>query len=231
MEFLDPKIAAVELKNHTVKLDKPIFIGFTVLELAKKVMYQLLYLFLPKIFGTWYTVHPLYSDTDSFLLKIVAKDESAPTPNDIYRANSKYFDFSNFPTTHPLYHTKNAKQKGYFKFEYGSRELTEFVGLKSKQYSILCSCDTIHRAKGVPKAAANELVHADYLHTLRKNQPKTVHFSAIRSFKHKLYTVDTEKIALSAFDDKRYILDDGITSLAYGDYRIARWDSKQKLSK
>ena len=231
VELLDPKIAAVELKNHTVKLDKPIFIGFTVLELAKKVMYQFLYLFLPKIFGTWYTVHPLYSDTDSFLLKIVAKDESAPTPNDIYRANSKYFDFSNFPTTHPLHHTKNAKNKGYFKFEYGSQELTEFVGLKSKQYSILCSCDTIHRAKGVPKAAANKLVHADYLHTLRKNQPKTVHFSAIRSFKHKLHTVDTEKIALSTFDDKRYILDDGITSLAYGDYRIARWDSKQKLSK
>ena len=230
VELLDPKIAAVELKNHTVKLDKPIFIGFTVLELAKKVMYQVLYLFLPKIFGMWYTVHPLYSDTDSFLLKIVAKDESVPTPNDIYRVNSKYFNFSNFPATHPLYHTKNSK-KGYFKFEYSSKELRQFVGLKSKQYSILCSCDTIHRAKGVPKAAANELVHADYLHTLRKNQPKTVHFSAIRSFKHKLYTVDTEKIALSAFDDKRYILDDGINSLAYGDYRIARWDSKQKLSK
>ena len=59
VELLDPQIAAVELKNHTVKLDKPIFIGFTILELAKKVMYQFLYLFLPKIFGTWYTVHPL----------------------------------------------------------------------------------------------------------------------------------------------------------------------------
>ena len=85
VELLDPKIAAVELKNCTVKLDKPIFIGFTVLELAKKVIYQFLYLFLPKIFGSWYTVHPLYSDTDSFLLIIVAKDESAPTPNNIYR--------------------------------------------------------------------------------------------------------------------------------------------------
>ena len=147
VELLGPKIAAVELKNHTVKLDKPIFIGFTVLELGKKVMYQFLYLFLPKIFGTWYTVHPLYSDTDSFLLKIVANNESAPTPNDIYRVNSKYFDFSNFPTTHPLYHTRNLRKKVFFKMEYGSKELTEFVGLKSKQYSILYSCDTIHRAK------------------------------------------------------------------------------------
>ena len=82
--------------------------------------------------------------------------------------------------------------------EYGAKELAEFVGLKSKQYSILYSCDTIHRAKEVSKAAANELVHADCLHTLRKNQLKTVHFSAIRSFKHKLYTMYTNKIALSA---------------------------------
>ena len=71
--------------------------------------------------------------------------------------------------------------------EYGAKELAEFVGLKSKQYSILYSCDTIHRAKEVPKAASNELVH-----TLRKNQLKTVHFSAIRSFKHKLNTMGTK---------------------------------------
>ena len=137
-------------------------------------------------------IHPLYSDTDSFLLKIVAKDESAPTPNDIYRVNSKYFDFSNFPTTHPLYHTRNLR-------------------------SILCSCDTIHRAKGVPKAAANELVHADYLHTLRKKQPKTSLFCNTKFQTQTLHS-GYRKIALSAFDDKRYILDDGITSLAYGDH-------------
>ena len=51
-------------------------------------------------------------------------------------------------------------------------ELTEFVDLKSKQYSILCSCDTIHRAKGVSLAADDELVHADYLHTLGKKTTK-----------------------------------------------------------
>ena len=93
MELLDPKIAAVELKNHVVKFDKPIFIGFSVLELEKKSYVSTSISISSKSFGTWYTVHPLYNDTDSFLLKIVAKDESAPTPNDIYRANSKYFDF------------------------------------------------------------------------------------------------------------------------------------------
>ena len=95
-----------------VKLNKPFFIGFTVLELAKKVMYQFLYLFLKK-FGEWYKIVPLYSDTDSFLIKFVSKEESVPSPTDIFRVNSPYFDFSNFPKEHLLHHTKNEK-KGLF---------------------------------------------------------------------------------------------------------------------
>ena len=162
----------------------------------------------------------------------MAKNRSVPTPTVIFKAHSKYFDFSSYPKNHSLYHSTNKRKLGYFKQEYGSKELIEFVGLKSKQYSILCSCDkSIQRAKGVAKSASNELVHRDYLHTLRKSQSKTARYSAIRSFKHKLYTVDTEKIALSAFDDKRYILEDGIHSLAYGDFRIAKWDTKQNLTR
>lgn len=43
----------------------------------------------------------------------------------------------------------------------------------------------------------------------------------IRSFGHQLYNVELNKLGLSPFDDKRYLLDDGITSLAYGHYKIA----------
>ena len=37
----------------------------------------------------------------------------------------------------------------------------------------------------------------------------------IQSKKHKLGTYEIAKISLSSFDDKRYVLDDGITTLAY----------------
>ena len=37
----------------------------------------------------------------------------------------------------------------------------------------------------------------------------------IKSKKHKLGTYETDKISLSCFDDKRYVLDDGIYTLAY----------------
>ena len=42
----------------------------------------------------------------------------------------------------------------------------------------------------------------------------------IRSFDHNVYTVNVTKVSLSAYDDKRYILDDGVTSYAYDHFRI-----------
>ena len=37
----------------------------------------------------------------------------------------------------------------------------------------------------------------------------------IQSKKHKLGTYENDKISLSCFDDKRYLLDDGIYTLSY----------------
>ena len=42
----------------------------------------------------------------------------------------------------------------------------------------------------------------------------------IRSFDHNVYTVNVTKVSLSAYDDKRYIQEDGVTSYAYGHFRI-----------
>ena len=42
----------------------------------------------------------------------------------------------------------------------------------------------------------------------------------IGSHAHQLYTYDTNKVSLCPFDDKRYVLDDKINTLAYGHYNI-----------
>ena len=44
--------------------------------------------------------------------------------------------------------------------------------------------------------------------------------NVIRSYKHNVFTEEVNKVALSANDDKRYILEDGINTLALGHYRI-----------
>ena len=44
----------------------------------------------------------------------------------------------------------------------------------------------------------------------------------IRSFDHNIYTVDVSKISLSAYDDKRFIKEDGVSNYAYRHFRN-RW--------
>ena len=50
----------------------------------------------------------------------------------------------------------------------------------------------------------------------------------IRSLNHELYTLNVNKISLSPLDDKRYLLKDGIHSLAYGHFRIKRIEQQSK---
>lgn len=44
--------------------------------------------------------------------------------------------------------------------------------------------------------------------------------NTIRSYNHEIFTIETNKIALSAGDDKRHIIIDGINTLTYGQYKI-----------
>ena len=71
--------------------------------------------------------------------------------------------------------------------------------------------------KGLPKVVVRTLVHQDYYDVLfyGKNEDKRYSYRAIRSKKQHLYTVKEEKIGLSSWDSKRYILDDGYTTLPY----------------
>ena len=71
--------------------------------------------------------------------------------------------------------------------------------------------------------------HKDYLHTLKETESTTATFSALRSQKQQIKSIELTKKCLSTFDDKRYILNDGITSLAYGHYKIAQIKSAYLL--
>ena len=59
-----------------------------------------------------------------------------------------------------------------------------------------------------------------YIQTLQNKTVTNAEFLAFQSKHHALHTVRVNKVCLSAFDDKRYILEDGITTLAYGHYKL-----------
>lgn len=108
------------------------------------------------------------------------------------------------------------------KDELAGEQAVSFVGLRPKMYSLL-TADNISKstAKGVPRNFAKKhLRHELYLRTLKN---KTITHATCRQFRskaHKLHTIEMTKIALSAFDNKRYILDDGVSSIPYGHYEI-----------
>jgi len=77
-------------------------------------------------------------------------------------------------------------------------------------------------AKAIKKSYIKRHVrHSAFTDALRgKQQSSMARFKTFRSANHVISTVDVEKICLSPFDTKRYILPDGILTLAYGHYRI-----------
>jgi len=139
--------------------------------------------------------------------------------------NIDLFDTSNFEQTHSLYSKTNHRIVGKFKSETGSLAPLEFVGLRAKMYSLLvpdnpkeCKIST----KGIKKSYVKKKVrHDQFLNVLKTLKPTPSTFCSFQSTNHVLRTVEINKTCLNAFDDKRYILRDGVGTLAYGHYRIS----------
>ena len=98
------------------------------------------------------------------------------------------------------------------KDEYRGTALYEFIGTKSKIYSIL---DVKNCEKNAYKGRSSNIEHDEFMETLINKKIIIHNMSGIKSFNHKMFTYESNKISLSAFDDKRYILADGINTLAY----------------
>ena len=122
------------------------------------------------------------------------------------------FDFSNYSKDSKIFDETNKKVIGKMKDEFRRIIVVEFVGLKSKIYSTKkIDRKEYNTAKGV-----NIATEFDKFKDVLFNKKIIRHkMKRIQSKKHKLGTYDIAKISLSCFDDKRYVLDDGIYMLAY----------------
>ena len=89
-------------------------------------------------------------------------------------------------------------------------------------YSIRWSEGNMRTCGGISKSV-NKVVlrHEMYKECLMNVELRTHKISRIGSELHQIYTYSFCKISLSPFDDKRYVLDDKINTLAYGHYAIS----------
>ena len=214
--IINDNVALMKLSKSHIVLDKPIFIGFTVLEHSKNYMYKLHYNLFKKHYKSNITL--LYTDTDSLIYEIKSKIFY----NDLKFEFREIFDFSNFVKNHELYDEKHKKEIGYLKSEYGDKVMNEFVGIKSKLYSIFYNNKIEKRtAKGLQKVVLKNFVtHKHYQDVIINKKAFNCKMNRIQSTNHELQTVKLKKLIFTCFDDKRYILDDGINTIPFGHYSI-----------
>lgn len=217
--IIDENLVQTNHKLWIIKHDRPIYAGFTILELSKHFMYDFFYNVLIKNLKC--DLQLGMSDTDSFLFKV--------NNSKTFREHIKeHMDYSNYPSEHHMFSNNNKSKLGYFKDELAGKFICcEFVGLKSKCYSLLLkNIQSGHSeekkvCKGLGRIAINNrLKFAHYKKCLLNGIPKRYDFNAIRSTKHKITTVRIKKKALSHFDSKRWIYSCGIHSDPYGSSQI-----------
>ena len=127
---------------------------------------------------------------------------------------TKLFDFSDYPLNSKFFDTVNKKVIGKRKDEFKGKIISHFVRLKSKMHSLIDVDDEeVTKAKGRNKNIVKKVKHKELVNVLFNK--KVIRTKRIQSKLHRIGSYDVCKISLYCFDDKRYILDDDVNSLAY----------------
>lgn len=209
----------VENKGESVLVNKPLYIGPIITDIAKYKMFDFHYNYMLKEFGAE-NIDLLFTDTDSLVYEI----RTPITEHYKNLINKGVLDTSSYKIDNKLKELQTIKnnQIGKMKCEVGNNIITEFVGLRSKMYSYKLLNDKPEdkhlKLKGINRNALSNISFDDYYNALfgdSKYYCQRVNMEGIRSFKHKLYTVLQNKISLSSDDTKRYILDDNINTRAH----------------
>ena len=212
MNYISEDLSIIEMKRTKVKMNRPIYLGLSILEISKILMYEFWYDYMKPKYGD--NVKLCYMDTDSFIMSIKTEDFYKNVANDV----EKRFDTSNYEVDRPLRTGKNKKVTGLMKDELGGRIITEFVALRPKTYSYLTDdCKEDKKAKGTKKCMIKRMIKFnDYNNCLLNGEVVLKSQQRFKSKGHDVYTENVNKIALSSNDDERIVSSDKITSYPYG---------------
>ena len=208
INLISEYLSIIEMKKTKVKMNKPIYLGLSILEISKILMYDYMR---PKYDNN---IKLCYMDTDSFIMDIKTNDFYKDIANDV----ENRFDTSNYEVNRPLTMGKNKKVIRLIKDELGGKIITEFVTLRLKTYSYLTDDGKEDKkAKGTKMCVIKKMIKFnDYKKCLLNDKVILKSKQRFISKKHDVYTENINKIALSNNDDKRIISSNKITSYPYG---------------
>ena len=211
---------AIEMKNTKVKMNRPIYLGMSILDIRKTLMYEFWYDYIKLKYKD--KAKLCYMDTDSFVIYVKAEDFYEDLANDI----EKWFDTSNYDYNRPLPIGKNKKVIGLFKDELGGNIMREFVGHRLKTYAYLMDYDTENKkakAKGTKKCIVKrELMFKNYKNCLLHEKIRLESQQRFKSYCHNVYT---EQV-VSINDDKNLQTLDKITAYPCGTNALEVYESE-----
>ena len=214
----EENIVGVHMKRTSIMFNKPVYVGQAILDISKTCMYDFHYRYVKK---KWPKAQLCFTDTDSLLYKIETDD----LLEDISKDVAENFDTSDFPSDHPKVQDgtikrMNKKVLGMMKDETQGKSIVDFVGLRAKCYSFILEDTGKRKCKGITKSVIKRMEHKDWIKCLNSQEVQMREMTCFRSKKHDIATVVVNKVALSANDDKRILMADGIATLAHGHWRI-----------
>ena len=131
VNLISEDLSIIEIEKTKVKMNKPIYLGLSILEISKILMYEFWYDYMKPKYND--NVKLCYMDVDSFIMNIKTNDFYKDISNDV----ENRFDTSNYEVNRPLPTGRNKKIIGLMKDELGGKIITEFVTLRPKTYSFL----------------------------------------------------------------------------------------------
>ena len=129
--IFDENLIAVHMKKKKLYFNKPVYLGTSILDLSKSLMYDFHYNYIKPKYGD--KAKLLFTDTDSLVYEIKTKDFYKDINPDI----EKQFDTSDYPTNQPsgIKTGVNSKVLGLFKDKAAGKQIVEFVRWRAKLYS------------------------------------------------------------------------------------------------
>ena len=130
-KWFSENLLAIEMKKIKVKMNKPVYLDLSILEISKTLMYEFWYDYIKSKYQDNAKLY--YMDTDSFIINTKTEDFYEDITDDV----EKRFDASNYEVNRALPTGKNKKVIGIMKDELGGKIMTEFAALRPKTYSYL----------------------------------------------------------------------------------------------
>lgn len=226
LKVFSENFAMVEMQKSSILFDKPIYLGMSILDLSKCHMYDLYYNKIKNVFKE--NVSCAYVDTDSYMLKFVNSD-----PYLFMKENPSLFDTSDYPEKNRYGIIRaNTKLVGVLKDESKGVCIVDYCALKSKMYAYKVENESeIKKMKGVKRAVLRNLDINDYINALHSKNDRPIYRQQhmIKSIDHVVFTIVENKSTLSKKDDKRFVEENGVTTLPWGHWRL--WGIEKEIKK